>query len=167
MQQRWSYFHVAHWPVSLCRISFKAGLCSFSALKPQQLQEYLSTEIESPVQGRSHCCVCSLLHAFKVGGSCSANVPWRADGGFARGSSHVCATPPTPHTYPNFSRLSPAWYAHIAADHLNTTNRDVRMQNACTDRCSIIVKYTYSAFWENPGFKPLKFVAKMLRCQKN
>lgn len=64
---------------------------------------------------RDHlCCVCCLLHAFKVGGPCSANVPWRADGGFARGS-HVPASPPPPPP-PFVSRLSPAWALHMTAD---------------------------------------------------
>lgn len=49
---------------------------------------------------RSYCCVCSLLHAFKVGGPCSVNVPWRADGGFARGSHVHAETPSSPPGFP-------------------------------------------------------------------
>lgn len=66
-------------------------VCVCVCVPPPRRAARLSPKMVSPVQGRSLCCVCSLLHAFKVGGPCSANVPWRADGGFTGGSSHVRA----------------------------------------------------------------------------
>lgn len=83
--ERWARVQVSRWQVSPLRV------CVCVCVPPPRRAARLSPKMVSPVQGRSLCCVCSLLHAFKVGGPCSANVPWRADGGFTGGSSHVRA----------------------------------------------------------------------------